>query len=125
MEPASLPLLLCIRDLLFASKVTATARANNIPFRGVRDFSRLLETPAEHLVIDLNAPGAVEAAAAWRAKFGGKVTGFVAHVAGPVIAAAREAGLDRVLSNGAFTARIDSILRGDAIVDEPSISADQ
>lgn len=116
------PLLLCIRDLLFASKVTATARAAGIAFQGVRDFGRLLDTPAAHLVIDLNPPGAVEAAAAWRAKFGGKVTGFVAHVAGPTIAAAREAGLDRVLSNGAFSARIENLLRGEAIDDPPAIS---
>jgi len=105
------PLLVCVKDLLFGSKVTATARAHNVAFRGVRDYGRLLEMPAAHLIMDLNAAGAVEAAAAWRAKFGGKVTGFVSHVDADTIAAARSAGLDRVLTNGAFTAGLEEIVR--------------
>jgi hypothetical protein len=110
MDPAP-SLLICVKDLLFGSKVTATARAHSVAFRGVRGFSRLIETPAEFLIIDLNHPGSVEAAAQWKAKFNGHVTGFVSHVAEDVIAQARAAGIDQVMSNGAFTARLDDIVR--------------
>ena len=62
-------------------------------------------------MIDLNPPAAVEAAAAWRAKFGGRVTGFASHVAESTLLQARAAGIDRVMSNGAFTAHLEQIMQ--------------
>ncbi len=108
----SAPVLIYIRDLLFSSKVVATARAENVPFKVVRDASKLLETPAEQLLVDLNAEGALENAIAWKQKHGGRVTGFVAHVAAATIEKAKTSGIDRVMTNGSFSANLESILKG-------------
>jgi hypothetical protein len=104
------PILLLCRDLMFVSKVTATARAVG---RGVRVVREPTQLPAEgaRLLVDLNQPGALEAAAAWRTASGGTVVGFVAHVDTETIARAREAGLDHVLTRGRFTAELEGILR--------------
>lgn len=120
MEPAPPPVLIYIRDLLFSSKVTATARAENVPFKVVRDAPKLLETPAARLLVDLNAEGALETAIAWKQRQGGHVTGFVSHVNVAAIKQAKAAGLDRVMSNGAFTAQLPQILRAAG----PSTAAD-
>jgi len=109
----SAPVLIYIRDLLFSSKVVATARAENVAFKVVRDVSKLMETPADLLLIDLNAEGALENAIAWKQKHGGKVTGFVAHVASATIEQAKTSGIDRVMTNGSFSANLDAILRGE------------
>lgn len=110
-EQTQTPLVIFVRDLLFSSKVVATARAEGIAFKAVRDVSKLLDTPGGLLVVDLNAAEALEAAMAWKARFGGRVIGFVAHVETDRIGAARGAGMDQVLSNGAFTAQLPAIVR--------------
>jgi hypothetical protein len=103
--------LIYVRDLLFASKVVATARAAGVPFRSVRDASVLLQTPAPRLLVDLNADGALETAIAWKQRHGGHVTAFCAHVATDRLQQARAAGLDQVMTNGAFSANLEPILR--------------
>jgi hypothetical protein len=109
MDP-TLPLtLIYIRDLLFSSKVVATARAEDVPFKVVRDAPKLIETPAARLIVDLNAEGALETAIVWHQRHGRPVIGFVAHVAGDRILAAKEAGI-AVMTNGSFTARLPQIL---------------
>jgi len=106
--------LIFVRDLMFSSKVVATARAEGVAFRVVRDFSILIQTPAPRLIVDLNEPGRLEQAVQWKQAFGGHVTGFVSHVAADTIAAAKAAGIDRVMSNGAFAGSLPQVLRGDA-----------
>lgn len=105
--------LIFIRDLLFSSKVVATARAEGVSFRVVRDFSVLMKAPAPRLIVDLNEPGRLEQAVQWKQAFGGHVTGFVGHVATDIIAAARTSGIDRVMTNGAFASALPAILRGE------------
>ena len=105
-------LLIYVRDLLFSSKVVATARAEGVSFRVVRDLSKLMTTDAGRLIVDLNAAENLDAAAAWKRQFGGPVVGFAAHVATGTLAAAKAAGVDRVMTNGAFTAQLPEIVRG-------------
>jgi len=103
-------LLLC-RDLMFLSKVTATAKAAGVAVQVVRDPATL--PPAgTRLLVDLNQEGAVDAAARWRAETGGRVVGFVSHVDTETIGRARGAGLDQVLPRSRFTAELESLLRG-------------
>lgn len=104
--------LIYVRDLLFSSKVVATARAEGVAFRAVRDKSKLLTLPAKRLIVDLNAPENLEAAAEWKRLFGGHVTAFAAHVAVDTLAAAKAAGIDRVMTNGGFTASLPAVVKG-------------
>jgi hypothetical protein len=76
-------------------------------------LSKLMTTPAKRLVVDLNAPENLAAAADWKRQFGGHVTGFAAHVAVETLAAAKAAGIDRVMTNGGFTASLPAIVKGE------------
>jgi hypothetical protein len=109
--PETPPILLLCRDLMFVSKVTASARAQGLPLRVIRESSKL---PAEgvKLLVDLNLEGAIEAASSWKAATGGRAIGFVSHVDTAAIENARNAGLDEVLPRGRFSATIDQILAG-------------
>lgn len=104
-----------IRDLLFSSKVSAAGRLSRVreSMRLIRDPAKLADLEGRRLIVDLNVPGHLEAAVAWKTRTGGRVTGFVSHVDGDAIAAARAMGVDRVLSNGGFSANVDQIVRGD------------
>ena len=108
---SSTDLLLLCRDLMFVSKVTATARAAGVGYRVVRDPGHV---PAEgrRLLVDLNQEGAIEAAAGWKGATGGEVVGFVSHVDAEAIAKARAAGLDEVMPRSRFTAELERIVRG-------------
>lgn len=114
-SPAPAPqCVVLIRDLLFGSKVTATSRAAGIAVKIIRDPARLTDFDGvPRLVLDLALEGALDAAVAWKTRNPqGQVTGFLPHVAGDLIAEARRLGVDRVMSNGAFNARVEEVLRG-------------
>jgi len=102
--------LIYVRDLLFSSKIVATARAHDVAFRVVRDYSKLMDTPAAHLLVDLNEPDRLSMAVAWKQKYAGRVTGFASHVSVETLAEARAAGIDRVMTNGSFTANLETIV---------------
>ena len=114
-SPPGLEMVALIRDLLFSSKVSAAARLSRVreAVRIVRDPATLAGVDAKRLIVDLNSDGFLQAAVAWKARTGGTVTGFVSHVDGDAIAAARSLGIDRVLSNGGFSANVDAIVRGE------------
>src|SRR4051812_44369672 len=95
-----------VRDLLFSSKIIATARESGLPVQIVRDPEKLRDVAGTHLIVDLNAAGFLDAAAAWKARTAGEVIGFVSHVDEATILRAKAAGIDRVLSNGTFTAQL-------------------
>ena len=63
------------------------------------------------IIVDLNAPGHLEAALAWKARTNRPVIGFISHVAVDQIEQARKLGIDRILSNGGFSSSIESILK--------------
>lgn len=111
MSDAAAPILLLCRDLMFVSKVTATARAQGVTVQVVRDPAQLPQQGTK-LLVDLNQAGAIEAASAWRVASGGRVIGFVSHVDTQTIERARAAGLDEVLPRSRFSAMLEQIVGG-------------
>jgi hypothetical protein len=114
MSDATAPILLLCRDLMFVSKVTATARALGVTVQVVRDPAQLPQQEGQggRLLVDLNQTGAIEAASAWRSAAGGRVIGFVSHVDTETIERAKAAGLDEVLARSRFTAMLEQIVGG-------------
>lgn len=104
------PILILCRDLLFGSKITATAKATGHPFKVIRDPKKLAEEEGARLVVDLTQEGFLDAAIAWKARTGGHVTGFAGHTDVELISAAQTAGLNMVLSRGEFSARLADVL---------------
>lgn len=106
-------LLLC-DDLLFASKVTATARAHGRAVTVCRDMTRLVaaleERVPQAILLDLhNYTLSLDAVAGWRAA-GVRVVGFGSHVDVAVLKAARAAGCDPVLPRSKFVAELEQEL---------------
>jgi hypothetical protein len=106
------PILALVRDLMFASKITATARSTGVPVRIVRDPATLPPEPSPLLIVDLNQDGTLAAAVAWKQSTGGPVIGFVSHVDAATIKAARAAGIDRVMPRSEFDRRLPELLAG-------------
>lgn len=106
--------MLC-RDLMFTSKVTSAAKAVGVGVRVVREPQKLEGIgagAARKLIVDLGQEGAMEAAAAWKGRTGGRVVGFVSHGDEETIRRARELGVDEVMSRGGFSASVGTVLRG-------------
>lgn len=114
-------------DLLWATRIKATARALGIEARPVRDpamlEARLGDSPVRGLILDLEAG---EAALAMLAHLRGsqasqatqaiRIVAFGPHVDAAGLEAARAAGADLVLPRGAFDRRLEEILRS---IDQP------
>ena len=109
------PTLVLVRDLIFASRITATARAIGSDVKLLRDPAMLGGESGRRLIVDLNQGGALEAAIEWKGHGGEdrEVIGFVAHVDAETIRRARDAGIDRVLPRSRFVEDLESLLRGD------------
>ena len=111
MSETPAPILVLCRDLLFTSKITATAKAVNIPVQIIRDATKLYEQrDSTRLLVDLGQGGYLEAAAEWKKSGDRHVSGFVSHTDTAAIAAAKAAGFDQIFSRGTFTANLESIL---------------
>jgi DNA-binding NarL/FixJ family response regulator len=110
MDELAEPILVLVRDLMFSSRISATARAADRPVRMLRDPSELREAPGRRLIVDLNQPGALEAAVDWKLTSSGDVVGFVSHVDADTIARARAAGIDRVLPRSRFVEVLPELL---------------
>src|SRR3954469_747819 len=100
-----------VRDLMFASKITAAANEAGVEYRIVRDPAKLAGQEGEKLLVDLNQDGAIDAAAAWRQSSGKPVVGFVSHVDTEIIERAKSAGIDQVTTRGQFTQLLANLLR--------------
>ncbi|MEO6434278.1 MAG: hypothetical protein ABIP55_00750 [Tepidisphaeraceae bacterium] len=109
-EPIALPILALVRDLMFAGRIGATARALGVDLKMLRDPAALAIEPGRRLIVDLNQPGALDAAALWKQQHGGEVIGFVAHTDIATIERARSAGIDRVLARSAFVEVLPELL---------------
>src|SRR5215217_1007745 len=88
-------ILVLVRDLMFSSRISATARAENAQIKVVRDATKIADEEGARLIVDLNQPDALEQAIAWKQKNSGDVVGFVSHVDKETIERAREAGIHR------------------------------
>jgi DNA-binding NarL/FixJ family response regulator len=111
-SPQSLPVVALVRDLLFATKISSTAQALSVPLKMVRDPAQLAPDAARCLIVDLNLPGAIAAAAGWKAVQNAPVVGFVSHVDTAAIQQARSAGIDRVIARSQFVQILPQLLTG-------------
>lgn len=106
-----------VADLFFRARIETTASALGVPVAFARDRAELeagLGDGPALVLVDLghaaaDPPGAI---AALKARDPAPaVVAFGSHVDGPALAAAREAGADRVLARSAFTERLPDLLR--------------
>lgn len=115
----------CCSDLIFATKVRATAEALGVVSRPVRDAAMLgarlaqvddgrANGPVAAVLIDLEVGeqvlpliGQVKAHDASI-----PVVAFASHVLTDLLAAAGEAGADQVMTRGAFTAALPGLIGG-------------
>jgi len=110
MNPSQPPILVLCRDLLFGSKITAAARALNLPVHLIRDPARLADAPpAKAMLVDLNQPGFLDLAADWKSRTHGDVLGFISHTDTATLAQAKSRGIT-ALSRGGLDARLPEIL---------------
>ena len=63
-DPHPPAVLALVRDLIFATKISACARAAGIDCRIIRDPAQLASHPGNLLLVDLNEPDAIAAASA-------------------------------------------------------------
>lgn len=100
-----------VRDLMMGPKITATARAEGVAVHVVREPGKLNDVPGKLLIVDLNLPGATDAAAAWQAAGQRRVVGFVSHVDTAAIEHARGQGIDQVMARSHFVTVLPQLLR--------------
>ena len=111
--------LVAVDDLLFSSKIRATAKQVGVELAFARsrqevlDQARALTPPL--VIFDLNS-GKIDSIAAITAMkqdpelAGIRTLGFVSHVDAGAISAARNAGTDQVMARSAFAAQLADIL---------------
>jgi len=110
------PLVVAVRDLVFRSKIHAAAERQGVPLRLAPRGSTLAEAIAglEHptVLADLGEPGLIDQVRAVKAAGPVRVIGFLGHLQEGLMAEARAAGVDEVLTRGQFVVRLDSLLHG-------------
>jgi len=104
------PVLCLVRDLLFYSKIRAAAGSAGIEIKSIRNPVKLTSEIGCALIVDLNQPDALSAAAAWRLQTQRPVIGFVSHVDTETINAARAAGISRILARSQLEQNLPTIL---------------
>jgi hypothetical protein len=112
-------LVVVVRDLVFRSKIHAAAERQGVPLRLAPRGSTLAESIAgierPTVLADLAEPGLLEQVRAAKALGPVRVIGFLGHLQEGLMAEARAAGVDEVLTRGQFVVRLDSLLRGGEI----------
>lgn len=104
-------------DLIWASKIKATAESLGLACRPVRNMemleARLADSPVRSLILDLDVAemamrmlGRVKG----EASPGIRVLAFGPHVAREELHAAKQAGADEVMTRGAFDHNMDQVL---------------
>lgn len=110
-DPGDSSVLVLVRDLIFSSRITATAKAEGVSVVTIREPAQLAGRTGTRLIVDLNQAGAIEASADWARSSGGEVIGFVSHVDSETIVRAREAGITRVMPRSRFVEQLPQLLR--------------
>lgn len=112
-------ILAILDDLLFSSKIRATAGHTGATVAFARSSQAALDqmraTPPSLVILDLNNPrtdplGTVAAMKADAALASIRVVGYVSHVDTTTIEAARQAGVD-VMARSAFVTALPDLLR--------------
>ena len=113
-------MIVCVLDdLLFSVKIKTVAKALGADVYFEREASRVVDTVRNRhpglVIFDLNGsrPRPMEAIAKLKADAelrGIRTLGYVSHVDGETVAAARQAGCDEVLARSAFVERLGRIL---------------
>ncbi len=107
-----------VPDLFFAARIEATAGPLGVaiaPATFASASARCHEAPTDLVIVDLDAPGAVELVRALKADPDLRATpvlGFYPHVRTELRAAAMAAGLDRAMARSAFTTLLPALLTG-------------
>ena len=110
--PHSDSVLVLCRDLIFSSRIVATARADGVVVKLLRDPAALESESASRAIVDLNQPGVLEAAEIWKRRDPTReVMGFVSHVDAETIRRAREAGIEAI-PRSRFVELLPQLLRG-------------
>ena len=120
MTAAPPPGLMLTDDLIFFSRVSATARANGLVVRQARSADALLtlatQTPPGGVLLDLQNPGLDLAALLTGLRAAcptmPRVVAFGSHVEAATLKAARDAGCDRVVPRSKFVAELEEGLAG-------------
>jgi hypothetical protein len=112
MPDAKLPVLVFVRDMIFASKIRATAQSLGASVQMLRDASQLAGAHGRKLIVDLNQSGVIELSAEWGRATGKDVIGFVSHTDSATIEAARAAGITQVLPRSRFVQVLAELLAG-------------
>ncbi len=111
-------ILVAVRDIAFRSKIEAAGAQGGIPLRVAPRTKPLSEAAREPdvdaVLADLSMPGVLDEVRLLRSGRGPRVVGFLGHLQAELAAAAREAGVDEVLSRGELVRRLDEVLRGAA-----------
>jgi CheY-like chemotaxis protein len=113
-------ILCAIDDLIFSIKISTAAKALGTPIFFERNadmvLPRIREKQPSLVILDLNSTKlrpfeVIAALKADPALMNVRTLGYVSHVHGHLIAAARSAGIDEVLARSAFADRLGEILR--------------
>jgi hypothetical protein len=111
-----MPVLVAVRDLLFRSKIQASADRLGVSLRLAPRGAPLSEAARELgsglALVDLGEPGVVDEIRRVKRSGDVRVIGFLGHLEVELARAAREAGADEVLSRGQLAQRLDDLLRG-------------
>jgi DNA-binding NarL/FixJ family response regulator len=101
-------------DLLFSSRITATARAHQLAVTVAKTADKLLakarELPPTGVILDLNNPGLAVAELLVELRTLGpvNVVAYCSHVDVERIQAAKQAGCDLVMPRSQFVAKLES-----------------
>ena len=108
-----------VDDLIFSIKISTAAKQLGVDMYFERSKDKVLQTVRDKqpslVIFDLNSGklAPIDAIAAMKADpalAAIRTLGYVSHVDGATIAAAREAGIDDVLARSAFADRLPEIL---------------
>lgn len=112
-----MPIVACVSDLIFESKIAATADALEIDVRIVRTLPAARDAcdAADALLLDLSAAPETDLLPLIHeirsARPDLPITGFLAHVQVDLAQRAVQAGADQALARSAFVERLPALLR--------------